>query len=226
MSRPSRTKHRFPFPAALLLLFAPLVLTGCDYGILLAYLIGGPPSIEPAFSAETGKDMRERKVTVAVVCTAPRDLKFSYDEIDNTVAEAVSYQLHQHGIQVIVPDQVQAWLDANPDWTSPREIGEALGVTYLIHINVHNYSLYEKNSATLYRGRSEYEVNVWEMEKDGEGERIYSHEETTVYPLRIHRSSQDCSLEQFKKEYLYRLSFEIGRQFFEYYAGDDINDAT
>ena len=225
---PRHTKPTRPIPlrATFLLLLAPLLLTGCDYGILLAYLIGGPPSIEPAFSAETGKDMDEHGVTVAVICTAPRGLKFTYNEVDHTVAEAVTFQLHQKGIEVIVPDVVQAWLDHNPDWTTPREIGEAMGVNYVIHINMHSYSLYEKNSATLYRGRSEYEVNVWEMLGEGEGEKIYSSEDTTVYPLRIHRSAQDTSLEQFKKEYLYRLSFEIGRQFFEYYAGDDIGDAT
>ncbi len=210
----------------LLWAFLPCLFTGCDQFMLLAYLVGGPPSISPDFYEQTKKDMKDYGVTVAVVCTAPKDLKWSYDEIDYTVAEAVSYQLNDKGIKVIFPDQVRAWLDKNPDWTTPREIGDAFGVKYVIHIDMRNYALYEKGQNTLLRGRSEYEVSVWEMNDDGTGSRIYSKENTTTYPLRIHRSSQDTTLERFKREYLHRLSYEIGRLFFEYYTSDDIGDAA
>lgn len=214
--------------AWLMLWLAPVVLCGCNYLVMLGYIVGGPPSIAPDFQEQTGKDMKDYGVTVAVVCTAPRDLKWSYDEIDMVVAEAVTYQLTENGIKVIYPDQVRAWLDKNPDWTTPKEIGEAFGVKYVIHLDMLNYSLYEKGQATLYRGRSEYEINVWEMFEDGsgDGERVYSAQSSTTYPLRIHRSSHETSLEQFKKEYLFRLSYEIGRHFFEYHASDDIDDAT
>ena len=107
-----------------------------------------------------------------------------------------------------------------------NKIGEFFEVTYVIHIDILDYSLYEKNSHTLYRGTTQCEINVWEMADNGEGEKIYSKENSTVFPLRIPRSSQDTSLEQFKKEYLYRLSYEIGRHFFEYFVSDDIGDAA
>jgi hypothetical protein len=64
------------------------------------------------------------------------------------------------------------------------------------------------------------------MGENGEGEKIYSQEERVKYPLRFPRSTQDTSVGHFKKEYLYRLSYEIGRHFFEYYTADDISDAT
>lgn len=224
MSRKNQIAQKF---CQLFLVIMPcIMLTGCEYGIFLGYLIGGPPSIEPDFAAQTGKDMKDFGVTVAVVCTAPKDLKWSYDEIDNLVAEAVTLQMGQKKINVIYPDQVRAWLDKNPDWTTPAEIGEFFEVTYVIHIDILDYSLYEKNSHTLYRGTTQCEINVWEMADSGEGEKIYSKENTTTFPLRIPRSSQDTSLEQFKKEYLYRLSYEIGRHFFEYYVSDDIGDAA
>lgn len=211
----------------LCVLTAPcLMLTGCNYFIILSYLIGGPPSIEPEFARQTDKDMKDYGVTVAVICTAPQELKWSYDEVDTLVAEAVTYQLAEHNIKVIYPDQVRAWLDKNPDWTTPTEIGEAFDVTYVIHIDMLEYAIYEKNSHTLLRGNTRCEINVWEMAEDGEGEKIYSQEETVIYPLRVPRSTQDSSPTQFKKEYLYRLSYEIGRHFFEYYASDDISDAT
>lgn len=226
MSRQSWTgTHTTRFAIALLCGLSCL-LSGCQYVIMLGYLVGGPPSIEPDFAAQTGKDMKDYGVTVAVICTAPRDLKWSYDEIDYLVAEAVTYQLASKKIKVIYPDQIRAWLDKNPDWTTPKDIGEYFETTYVIHIDILDYTLFEKNSSTLYRGQTECEINVWEMAKNGDGEKIYSKEHNTVFPLRIPRSSQETTLESFKKEYLYRLSFEIGRHFFEYYLGDDIADAT
>jgi len=221
----SRNRHSVFTWARLMICLAPCVLlTGCNYAIFLGYLIGGPPSIEPDFAAETGKDMKDYGVTVAVVCTAPKDLKWSYDEIDSLVSEAVTLQLGQKKINVIYPDQIRAWLDKNPDWTTPTEIGEFFDVTYVIHIDVLDYSLYEKNSHTLYRGNCRYEVNVWEMGEESTGEKIYSKEDNSKFPLSMPRSSSDISLEQFKKEYLYRLSYDIGKLFFEYYASDDISD--
>ncbi|HUG20407.1 MAG TPA: hypothetical protein VMM56_15580 [Planctomycetaceae bacterium] len=229
------TRNRRPFTLRtgvlkLTMIGSLCLLSGCNYAILLGYLIGGPPSIEPDFTAQlgSGKDMKNNGVTVAVVCTSPEELKFSYDELDNLVAEAIALQLGEKKISVILPDQVRAWLDKNRDWTSPKEIGEAFGTTYVIHVDILDYSLFEKDSSTLYRGKTECEINVWEMAKDGsgDGEKIYSKQHSSVFPLRIPRSSQETTLERFKKEYLYRLSYEIGRHFFEYHVGDDISDAT
>jgi hypothetical protein len=214
----------------LTLLGSLFLLSGCKYVVMLGYLIGGPPSIEPDFTSQLGtkKDMKNHGVTVAVVCTSPDRLKWDYDELDHVVAEAIALQMGEHHISVIYPNQVRAWLDNNSDWTSPKEIGEAFGTTYVIHIDILEYSLYERNSSTLYRGTTECEINVWEMASDGsgDGEKIYSKQLSTIYPLRVPRSSQETTLERFKKEYLYRLSYEIGRHFFEYHVGDDISDAT
>ena len=229
------TRNRRPFTLRtgvlkLTMICSLFLLSGCNYAILLGYLIGGPPSIEPDFTSQLGieKDMKNQGVTVAVLCTSPDELKWDYDELDHLVAEAISLQLGENNISVILPNQVRAWLDKNSDWTSPREIGEAFGTTYVIHVDILDYSLYEKDSATLFRGKTDCEINVWEMEPDGsgDGEKIYSKQLSTAYPLRIPRSSQDTTLAHFKKEYLYRLSYVIGRHFFEYHVGDDISDAT
>ncbi len=42
--------------------------------MILGYLIGGPPSIEPDFDKETGISLQGKDKTVAVVCFAPREL--------------------------------------------------------------------------------------------------------------------------------------------------------
>ncbi|QDU17705.1 hypothetical protein CA11_55530 [Gimesia maris] len=200
-------------------------LTGCNYFILIGYLIGGPPSIEPDFDAQTQKSLTGKDVTVAIVCYAPLELQYNFDGIHNDLAKYTTFRLHSHGVKVVNPDRIRAWLDENPDWDKPEEIGEAFDVTYVIHIELHKYSLYEENSSDLYRGRAEGMVTVYEMDDSGEGEKLYSKELTSFYPLRAPRATSEITFSKFKKEYLSRLSDEIGRLFYEYYNGDDFTQA-
>ena len=210
----------------LTLLACLFVLPGCNYFVLLGYLIGGPPSIEPDFDALTNKSMTARDVKVAVVSYAPTELKWDFDKIDQELAKYVSHRLGMHKIKFINPTRVQAWLDENPDWDKPEEIGEALEVAYVIYIDLHKYSLYEENSQNLYRGNAEAMVSVHEMDEDGTAEKVYSKEILSQYPLRAPRSTAEVSYTSFKREYLSRLSEEVGRLFYEYYSGDDIPDAV
>lgn len=209
-----------------LLICGLLTLPGCNYVVFLGYLIGGPPSIEPRFDADTGKSMTDYEVTVAVVCYTPTELKWDFDKIDYEVGKYVSFRLGEHKVKFVNPDIVRAWLDKNPDWDHPEEIGAALGVTYVVYIDMHAFSLYEKDSANLYRGRCEALVSVYEMLEDGSGDKVWGKEVTSVYPLRAPRSTSEVTYTTFKKQYLSRLSEEIGRLFYEHYAGDDILDAT
>ena len=199
-------------------------ISGCKYVVLAGYLIGGPPSIDPDFDRKTNLSMTARDVRVAVVCYAPDEVKFAFDSIDSEIAKYVTFRLHEHKIKVFAPDQVQAWLDENDDWMTPVEIGKALEATYVIHIDINSFSLYEENSASLYRGRTDGIVSVYRI--DGEGERIYSKELISRYPLMTPRSSSETTFSSFKRQYLSRLSEDIGRLFYEYYNGDDVPDAT
>ncbi|HUG94235.1 MAG TPA: hypothetical protein VML55_25625 [Planctomycetaceae bacterium] len=220
-------KQRLPRWLPLMaLLVASLAVSGCNYLIFAAYMVGGPPSIEPDFDVETGLSMTAKDVTVAVVCYAPTEIRYDFSRIDKDLARYVSARLYQKKIKVVSPDHINAWVDRNPRWETPAEIGEATGATYVVYLEVSKYSLYEKNSDKLYRGRSEVLVSVWKMESDGQGEQIYTRDVTTVYPLAVPRSSYDTKYTTFKREFLERLSEEIGRLFYEHYNGDDFPDAA
>lgn len=206
-----------------LLLVSTLVgLPGCAQFVLLSYIIGGPPSIEPDFDAETGLSLKGKDITVAVVCYAPTELLFDYPKVDSEIASAVAYRLSEHGINVVHPDYVKAWVDEHPDWEMAEEIGAALKATHVIDIELNAFSLYEENSHTLYRGRSEVYLNVIEMLPDGGGDKVFSTELDSLFPTHVPRSTQDISFLQFKREYLSRLSESIGWKFYERYNGDKI----
>ena len=213
------------FTALLLMSTLCLIMTGCNYAILLGYLIGGPPSIEPDFDVMTNQSMSDKDVSVCVVAFAPTELKWDFPKIDHELAKYVAYRLVEHDIKVVNPDQVKAWLNEHPDWDKAEEIGKAFGCNYVIYIDMNDFHLYEENSTTLYRGRSECYISVFEMDEDGYGDKIYSKEVNSKYPIRAPRSTSELSLDTFKREYLSRLSKEIGWLFYERYNGDNIPDA-
>lgn len=208
--------------AAVLAVAITVSLQGCAQFALLGLLIGGPPSIEPNFDATTGESLKGDDITVAVVCYAPTELQYDYPKVDAEVASAVAYRLAEHGINVVHPDFVKAWIDEHADWELAEEIGEALKATHVIDIELVDFSLYEENSHTLYRGRSEVYINVVEMQEDGSGEKVYSTELDSRFPTQVPRSTNDISYIQFKREYLSRLSELIGWEFYERYNGDMI----
>ena len=211
-----------------LLLLLPLALTGCLKPLIFwGYLLGGPPSIEPDFDIMTKKSMTAKDVTVAVVCYAPLEVKYDFSAIDHELAKYVTFQLVKRKVKAVYPDRVRAWLDENADnWDEPSEIGKALGVKYVVYIDLESFNLWEENSHNLYRGHAEGVVSVFEIDADGEGEKIYTKEITSRFPTIAPRASTEVPYATFKQQYLSRLSEEIGRLFYEQYNGDDIPDAT
>lgn len=198
-------------------------LSGCNYIVALGYLIGGPPSIEPDYETMTSKSLTDKGVVVAVVCYAPKEVLYDFSRIDREVARLVSYRLHDHKVKVIQPDVVFKWLDENPDYDEAEELGKGVGATHVVAIDIASFSIYEENTHELYRGRSEGMVTVYEVDKEGD---VYSKELQSRFPLAVPRSTYDISRQAFLTQYLYRMSEEIGRLFYEHYNGDDISDAT
>jgi hypothetical protein len=187
---------------------------------VLGYIIGGPPSIEPDFDKETGKGLDHPDVTVAVVCYANPKLKLQYPRIDAELATRVAKQLALNKIKVREPEAVNAWIDQHPDWELAEEIGKALGVDYVIEVEVAHFDLYEGKSTSLYRGRTEAYVNVHEIAEGGHGERIFSKELDFEFPTQVPRSAYDQTLNSFKSEYMSRLSEKIGWMFYARFTGD------
>ena len=227
---PLRRNHRNrPLPVMLQLLLTGMMLVaipGCNYFLLLGYLIGGPPQLEPLFEKETGKSMTDKDIRVAVVCYASDELKYQFDNLDHIIANRVSNQLAAKKIDVVSYDEVRTWLNANPDWDTAIEIGAEFDVNFVIYIDVSGFSLYERDSNTLFRGRCDAIVSVYEMETDGDGKRTFSRDINSVHPLQVPRSASEMSYDTFRMEYIWRLSDEIGRLFYPYLTGDDISNAA
>ncbi|MEO2018908.1 MAG: hypothetical protein ABGZ53_31560 [Fuerstiella sp.] len=210
----------------LILLISLLVIPGCNYFILLGYLIGGPPQLQPLFEKETNKSFTDRNIRVAVVCYAPDDLTKFHDNIDQMLALRLATMLHAHQIEIISPDVIQAWMVNNPDWDTAAEVGAEFDVNYVVYVDITDFALYERDSTSLFRGRCEALVSVYEMNTDGSGRRIFNRDVQSVFPTEVPRSASEVSYETFRNEYFFRLADEIGRLFYPYGHGDDIVNAT
>ncbi len=221
-------RHRISrrFSRVLIVLFSLLVIPGCNYFILLGYLIGGPPQLQPLFEKETKKSFTDRNIRVAVVCYAPDDLTKFHDNIDQMLASRLASMLYRHQIEIINPDVIQAWMVNNPDWDTAVEVGAEFDVNYVVYVDITDFALYERDSTSLFRGRCEALVSVYEMETDGSGRRIFDRDVQSVFPTEVPRSASEVSYETFRNEYFFRLADEIGRLFYPYGHGDDIVNAT
>lgn len=222
----NETSRRPPILRWLLILVMLTTVPGCNYFLLLGYLIGGPPQIEPLFEKETKKCMTDKDVRVAVVCYAPDDLKYQFEDLDHIIANRVTNQLASKKVETVPYDQIRLWLNQNPDWDSATEVGAEFDVNFVVYVDVSDFSLYERDSNALFRGRCDAIVTVFEMETDGDGKRIFSRDINSVHPLQVPRSASEMSYDTFRMEYIWRLSDEIGRLFYPYLSGDDISHAA
>lgn len=199
---------------------------GCNYIVLLGYLIGGPPSIDPEYDVMTGASMTEKDVVVAVAIYAPKEVRYNFSHVDRELAKFLTAKMTQHNIACIRPDIVQQWLDEHPEWDEPEEIGRGVDATHVVYVDLTRYTLFDGNNHELYWGKAECNVTVYELDEDGDGEPTYSKELLTRYPLASPRATSDISRAGFQFLFLTRIAEEIGRSFYEHYNGDDIPDAT
>ncbi|MEM9704292.1 MAG: hypothetical protein AAF907_17765, partial [Planctomycetota bacterium] len=110
---------------------APVVLSGCNIFMIAAYLISGPPSVEPDFEAATRTSLSDKDATVAVACYVPIDLRadIGNESLDKEIARMVTQRLTYNKIKVRDPSAVRQWIARNPDWVEPGEIAEAMQVS-------------------------------------------------------------------------------------------------
>ncbi len=207
---------------ALMLLTAP----GCQYVLMLGYLIGGPPQEQPLFERDTGQSMTDRDVRAAVICYAPDELKYRFSDLDHIIASRITNQLAGRKIEVIPYDDVRIWLAENPDWDEASDLGADFDVTFVVFVDVSDFSLYERNGNSLFRGRCDAMIRVYEMDAEGDGQQIFTAEIESLYPTEVPRSASEVSFDAFRMEYIFRLSDEIGRLFYPYHRGDLFQDTV
>ncbi len=178
--------------------------TGCVQELAqLLYVIKGH-KVDPVFPG-----LKNKKV--AIVCNSDA-AAFGPDSLSVTMTKHIGIALATSNdkITLAAPAKVEEFIDAN-GWEddSPAKLGEAVDADYVVVVDLEEYSIHE--GATLYKGRSEWTVNAYDIENGGtlafsNGPNQYTFPDAG-------RPSLGTSERVFESFYLTRLCDRISKQF-------------
>ncbi|QEG23684.1 hypothetical protein [Mariniblastus fucicola] len=139
-----------------------LTTPGCVGALAqLIYTVKGH-DVQPAYEGLNGK-------RVAVVCVSDASA-YGPDTLTYTVEQAVGILL-ANGLkdesQIIAPARIENWRDSH-GWNETEyvELGKGVEADMVVAIEIGSYSLTE--GSTLFKGRSDVTVTVYDIEKDGQ----------------------------------------------------------
>lgn len=182
-----------------------LLFPGCVGALAqLIYTVKGT-QVDPAFKGLNGK-------RVAVVCVSDASA-YGPDTLTYTVAQAVGIKLNnglEDGSQVIAPGKIEEWIDEN-GWNENDyvELGKGVDADMVVAIEIASYSLME--GSTLFKGRSDVTVTVYDIEKDGQVP--YSAPPNHFVFPKHGRPAIQTSERAFEAFYLAQLTTMISNQF-------------
>ena len=205
---------RFSSATGLVLLMTALIAsTGCIGALSqLIYVVKGT-NVEPSY-----KGLEDS--TVAVVCVSDASA-YGPDILTTTVAQAVAIKMQRTGrdINVIPATTVNDWIDRNGwDERDFANLGEGVGAEKVVAIEIGAYSIHE--GSTLYKGRTDLSVTVYDIENGGTIDFLYGPTEYS-FP-KNGRPAIQTSDRQFEAFFLANLTENIAHQFCPYDRVDQV----
>lgn len=203
---------------------------GCQIVIGVMMMLGGRPMLDADFKTMTKKEMTDAK-KVVVLCTSPEKAQGDMTALDLDILAEVSRRMRANKINIVDAHKVGSWIDDNGGELNKSdlvEIGRKFKCDYIVHIEIEEFSCTEPNSPNLFRGRAKGSISVLTMEETSKGsgkkraKKIYDKVFSSTYPVHQPVSSEQRSIDVFRKEFLNRLSDELARTFYDHRPGEDI----
>lgn len=193
------------------------VSSGCNVVATAMYVITG--NVQPADC-----NLLEGK-RVAVVCRPVTSLQYRNSGVARDLAKYIGMLMQKHGkkIEVIPQREIAQWADEN-NWEEYLEIGRAVNADYVLGIDLQEFTLYQ--GQTLYQGKANYEMSVYDVKKGGEP--VYEKAPPqTLFPPTGGIAASEKPEAQFRRDFLAVLSEQIARHFYEHDAHSDFaSDST
>ena len=210
---PTATMRFFSATSLVLLITAAIASTGCISTLSqLIYVVRGT-MVDPPY-----KGLEES--TVAVVCVSDASA-YGPDVLTTTIAQAVAIKMQHTGneINVIPAARVNDWIDQNGwDERDFAKLGEGVGAEKVDAVEIGAYSIHE--GSTLYKGRTDLSVTVYDMSKDGAIDFLYGPTEYS-FPENG-RPAIQTSDRKFEAFFLANLTENIANQFCPYDRVDQV----
>ena len=199
------------FIGFVLVLICLTPLVGC-IGLVANLLNAAGGGLVPA--AFTG--LRDQKV--AVVCVS--NSEFGPTSTSTELSRRMNRLLKSHvkDIQLVSHQEVADWIDShNWDMVDFRAIGEGVGAELVVAVDVDTLSLHE--SSTMYKGRADVHVVVYDMKS---GREVFANSPSQiVFPKTAGIWPTDISETQFRKQFLDVVADRIARNFYPFDINDD-----
>jgi hypothetical protein len=151
---------------------------------------------------------------VVVMCRPPASNEYRHAGASRNLSQRVSELLVEKvkGIDVVNPREVDEWVDES-DWGDFRELAEAVRADLVVHIELDDFDLYK--GKTLYQGRAEITVNVYDMRD--KSKLVWSRELGEVlYPVNSGIPAQDKPPQQFEHEFVQIVAERVATNFYRH----------
>lgn len=211
---PARTLCLPPYWIAALCL---LPLTGCiQFAANLMHVVSGP-QVPAEFKGLDGKTVAVVATDEAGICSDETTIRLA-----GTIRGILSGKLKK--ATLVNHEEIETWLHGKSSRERDYvEIGKGVKADYLIAVEILNLKL--KDGQTLYRGRADIEVIVWDVNASKIAYRKALPEYT--YPMMAGQATTETDEDKFRRVYLMNVSDKIGRYFYAHDFGEDVAiDAT
>jgi hypothetical protein len=164
-------------------------------------------------------DLKGKKV--AVVCRAAPSLTYAAPNVSRDLAQQITVLLKEQVPKIKIIDQrkIAKWTDENT-WEEYPEVGKAVKADMVVGIDLESFSIYQ--GQTLYQGKANATVHVFDCSKEGHGEEVYHTSiPQCVYPPTAPIPASDRTEPDFRREFTIELANRIGRCFYAHDANAD-----
>jgi hypothetical protein len=171
--------------------------------------------------------LRHKKVVVVV---RPPQSAATPDEVygSHELAEGIGDNLQNNvrGITVVKQQDVDAWKDnlANTEQDDFRALGKSLKADVVLAVELEEFRLND-NSTSLYTGRSDFHVTVYDLKHNGDKVYEYTPKESIAYPPNHGIPIGNKTRAQFRRLFVSHLAEQISEHFYAHdptihFAGD------
>jgi hypothetical protein len=156
--------------------------------------------------------LQERRVVV--MCKPPSSHEYRHAGASRSIAASVSRLLVKNvkGIDVVNPREVDNWVDQS-DWGDFRELAHDVHADVVVHVELADFELYK--GKTLYQGRADVTVTVYDMKERG-NEMWSKHLGEILYPVNSGIPAQDKPVQQFEREFVEIVAEHIATNFYRH----------
>jgi len=170
--------------------------------------------VPPEFGKFKGKK-------VAVVCATDEGIGADANGILMARNLRVLFEQKIKDVELVSQEAIDQWnADDSIESKGYAELGRGLKVDYVLVVEMQNLKLRE--GQTLYRGKSDLSVKVYEMESGGK--EVYAKQLGTYTFPKSGMPATEIDESRFRRNYLLMASKTVGRLFYGHDLGEDVGE--